>query len=98
MYKVKQGLVSSNIVDIFSVKSSKYHLTNMDFIYPDLIVYVTGNILQGTLGHIYGMVYIGQQNQGHTHYTLQSFKSSIRCINLVDLISDNCGSCLICSS
>ena len=34
MYKVKQGLVSSNIVDIFSVKSSKYHLTNMDFHLP----------------------------------------------------------------
>ena len=30
--------------------------------------------------------------------TLQSFKSSILRINLVDLKSDNCGSCLICSS
>ena len=30
--------------------------------------------------------------------TLQSFKSSIRRINLVDLISENCGSCPICST
>ena len=29
--------------------------------------------------------------------SLQSFKSSIRRIDLVDLISDNCGSCIICN-
>ena len=34
MYKVKYGLVPSNVVDIFSVKSSKYHLRNMDFHLP----------------------------------------------------------------
>ena len=46
MYKVKYGLVPSNVVDIFSVKSSKYHLRNMDFHLPRFfIVYVTGNIL-----------------------------------------------------
>ena len=28
--------------------------------------------------------------------SLQSFKSSIRRINLVDLINDNCGFCTIC--
>ena len=46
MYKDKYGLVlASNVVDIFSVKSSKYHLRNMDFHLPtDLIVYVKGNI------------------------------------------------------
>ena len=31
MYKVKYGLVPSNVSDIFSVKSSKYHLRNKDF-------------------------------------------------------------------
>ena len=31
MYKVKYGLVPSNVVDIFSVKSFKYHLRKMDF-------------------------------------------------------------------
>ena len=46
MYKVKHGLVSSNVVNIFSVKSSKYHLRNLDFHLPrpDLIVYVTSDI------------------------------------------------------
>ena len=34
MYKVKYGLVPSNVVDIFSVKSSKYHLRIMDFHLP----------------------------------------------------------------
>ena len=31
MYKVKYGLVPSYVVDIFSVKSFKYHLRKMDF-------------------------------------------------------------------
>ena len=31
MYKIKYGLVPSNVVDIFIVKSSKYYLRNMDF-------------------------------------------------------------------
>ena len=54
MYKAKYGLVPSNVVDIFSIKSSKYQVRNMDFLfYPDLIVYITGNILYGTLDHIY---------------------------------------------
>ena len=34
MYKVKYGLVPSNVVDIFSVKLSKYDLRNMDFHLP----------------------------------------------------------------
>ena len=34
MYKVKYGLVASNISDIFSVKSSKYYLRNEDFQLP----------------------------------------------------------------
>ena len=33
MYKVKFGLVPSNVGDIFSVESSKYRLGNMDFHY-----------------------------------------------------------------
>ena len=34
MYKVEDGLVPSNVFDIFSVRSSKYHLRNMDFHLP----------------------------------------------------------------
>ena len=34
MYKVKYGLVPRNVVDIFGVKSSKYHLRNRDFHLP----------------------------------------------------------------
>ena len=33
-YKVKHGSVPSYVADIFSVKSSKYHLRNMDFHLP----------------------------------------------------------------
>ena len=57
MYKIKHGLVSSSVFDIFSVKSSKYHLRNMDFhLHTHLIVYVTSNIFKATLDHIYAMV------------------------------------------
>ena len=38
MYKVKYGLVPSNVVDIFSVKPSKYHLRNKDFYLPRFII------------------------------------------------------------
>ena len=31
MYKVKYGLVPSNVVDLFSVKLAKYDFRNMDF-------------------------------------------------------------------
>ena len=34
MYKLKYGLVPGNVVDISSVKSSKYHLGHMDFHLP----------------------------------------------------------------
>ena len=34
MYKAKYGLVPSNVVDIFSIKSSKYQVRNMDFHLP----------------------------------------------------------------
>ena len=36
MYKAKYGLVPGNVVDIFSIKSSKYQVRNMDFHLPRL--------------------------------------------------------------
>ena len=34
MYKAKYGLVPSNVVEIFSIKSSKYQVRNIDFHLP----------------------------------------------------------------
>ena len=34
MYKAEYGLVPNNVVDIFSIKSSKYQVRNMDFHLP----------------------------------------------------------------
>ena len=95
MYKVKYGLVSRNVVDIFGVKSSKYHLRNMDFHLPRF-----NSVRYGKHSIRYFGTYIWSRldSKIKDKPTLQSFKSSIRRINLVDLISENCGSCLIWST
>ena len=96
MYKVKYGLVPSNVVDILSVKSSKYHLRNMDFHLPKF-----NSVRYGEHSIRYFGPYIWSRLDSkikHKPITLQSFKSSIRHINFVDLISENYGFCHICST
>ena len=95
MDKVKYGLVPSNAVDIYSVKSSKHHLRDMDFHLPRL-----NSVRYGKHSIRYFGPYISSRLDGKIKDkpTLQSFRSSIRRINLVDVISENCGCCLIYSS
>lgn len=96
MYKVEDGLVPSDVFDILSVKSSKYHLRNMDLHLPR-----SNSVRYGKHSIRYFGPYIWSRldSKIKDKPTLQSFKSSsIRRINLVDLVSENCGSCLICSS
>ena len=95
MDKVKYGLVPSNVVDIFSVKSSKHHLRDKDFHLPRL-----NSVRYGKHAIRYFGPYIRSRLDGKIKDkpTLQSFRSSIRRINLVDVISESCGSCLICST
>ena len=95
MYKVKDGLVPGNVVDIFSVKSSKYHLRYMDFHLPRFNVVRYG---KHSIRYFGPYIWSRSDNKIKDNPTLQSFKSSIRRINFVDLISENCGSCLICST
>ena len=92
-YKVKYALVPSNVVDIFSVKSSKCLLRNMDFHLPRF-----NRVSYGKHSIRYFGPYIWSRldSKIKDKPTLQS-KSYIRRISLVDLISENCGSCLICS-
>ena len=94
MYKVKYGLVPRNVVDIFSVKSSKYHLRNMDFHLPRFISVRYG---KHSIRYFFGpYIWSRLDSKIKNKPSLQSFKSSIRRINLVDLITENCGSSLIC--
>ena len=96
MYKVKYGLVPSNLVVIFSVKSSKYHSRNMDFHLPrfNSVSYGKHSIRYSVGPYIWSRL----DSKIKDKPTLQSFKTSIRRINLVNIISENCGSCLICST
>ena len=96
MYKVKYGLVPSNLVVIFSVKSSKYHSRNMDFHLPrfNSVSYGKHSIRYSVGPYIWSRL----DSKIKDKPTLQSFKSSIRRINLVDLISENYGFCHICST
>ena len=89
------GLVPRNVVDIFGVKSSEYHLRNRDFHLPRF-----NSVRYGKHSIRYFGTYIWSRldSKIKDKPTLQSFKSSIRRINLVDLISENCGSCLIWST
>ena len=95
MYKVKYGLVPSNVVDIFSVKSSKYHLRKMDFHLPR---FKSVRYWKHSIRYFGPYIWSRLDSKIKDKPTLQSFKSSIRRINLVDLLSENCGSCLICST
>ena len=86
MYKVKYGLVPSNVVEIFSVDSSIYHLRNMDF---HLLRF--NSVLYGKHSIRYFGPHTGSRldTKIKDKSTLQSFSSSIRRINLVDLKSDH---------
>ena len=83
MYKVKYGLVPSNVVDIFSVKSSKYHLRNMDFHLPRF-----NSVRYGEHSIRYFGPYIWSRldSKIKDKPTSQSFKSNIRHTNLVNVI------------
>ena len=95
-YKVKNGLVPSNVVDIFSVKrhpNITYEI--WIFIYPfNSVSYGKHSIRYSVGPYIWSRLDIKTKSKP----TLQSFKTSIRRINLVNLITENCGSCLICST
>ena len=83
-YKVKHGSVPSNVADIFSVKSSKYHLRNMDFHLHrfNSVSYGKHSILRYSVGpHIWSRL----DSKIKDKPTLQSFKTSIRRINLANL-------------
>ena len=92
MYKVKFGLVPSNVGDIFSVKSSKYRSRNMNFHLPRF-----NSVRYGTFKRYFGPYEIDWTAKSRANLPFNPL-SSVRRINLVDLISDNCASCLICSS
>ena len=80
MYKVKYGLVPRNVVDIFSVKSSKYHLRNMDFHLPRFNSVRYG---KRSIRYFFGpYIWSRLDSKIKNKPTLQSFKTSIRSINL----------------
>ena len=92
MYKVKYGLLLSNLRDIFSVKSSKYHLRNKDFQLPRFNSERYGK---------HSIRYFGPYIWSRLDSEIKekpTLKSSIRRVYLVDLVSGNCGPCPICSS
>ena len=83
MYKVKYNLVPSNVVEIFSVESSKYHLRNMDF---HLLRFNSVHYRKQSIRCFGPYIWSTLDNKIEDKSTLQSFPSSIRRINLVDLI------------
>ena len=86
MYKVNHGMVPSNVNATFSVQSSKYHLRNKDSHIPkfNTVHYGKHSMFGPYLSYIWCRLDSKVKD-----------KPSIRRINLVDLISDNCGSCII---
>ena len=84
MYKVKYGLVPSNVVDIFSVKSSKYHVRKMDFHLPR---FNSVRYEQHSMRHFGPYIWSRLDSKIKDKPKLQSFKFSIRRINLVDLVT-----------
>ena len=69
MYKAKYGLVPSNVVDIFSIKSSKYQVRNMDFHLPRFNSVHYGKHSLWYFGpYIYGLDWTA--NQGQTYLTI----------------------------
>ena len=84
MYTMKYGFVPSNVVDIFSVKSSKYHLGNMDFHLPR---FNSAHYGKHSIQYFGPYVWSRLDSKIKDKPTLQSFKSSIWRINVVDLIS-----------
>ena len=95
MYKVKHGMVPSFISDIFSVKSSRYSLRNRNFNIPSFNSVYYG---KHSLRYLGPYLWSKLSNEVKEIGNLQSFKYKIRCINLSDIMNDNCSSCLICRS
>lgn len=74
---------------------AKDHLRNKDF---HISRFKTAHYGKPSMRYFGPYIWSRLDSKAKDKSSLQSFKSSIRHTNLVTLISDNCGSCIICSS
>ena len=94
MYKVKQSLAPSYINDLFHNHEKKYNLRNSDFYTPRFNTVTYGKHSIRYLGpYMWGKINQELRNKP----TLQSFKKSVRRINVSNLLDNTCN-CIACIS
>lgn len=94
MYKVKNGMTSTGITELFDLKGKKYNLRNGDFNMPrfDTIRYGKHS-LRYTGPYIWSKLCSKDKNKP----SLSSFKHNIRNIDIASLVEDGCNSCELCA-
>ena len=87
MYKVKNGLAPSYIMDLFVVIGSQYHLRNSDFTMPRFRTVAYGK---------YSLAYLGPAIWSKLNGSIRSsesldiFKKRIKLVNLSSLLDSTC--------
>ena len=94
MYKVKNGLCSDYISQLFIIRSNQYNLRNNDFIIPRVKTTVYGKHLVRYLGPV---LWSKTDRKFRELETVDQFKRVIRKIDLAKhILTNNCINCTLC--
>ena len=95
MFKVKNGLCPENINRLFPIKDMTYNLRNSDFVIPRVNTTIYG---KHSIRYLGPALWAKLDRKLRNLENLATFKRSVRRINLVDIISNNCNGCILCNS
>ena len=94
MFKVKNGMCPDNIKKLFKFKTNNYDLRNHDFVIPRVNTTVYG---KHSIRYLRPSLWAKIDKNIRPMDNLGKFKRSVRRINLVDFIRNNCRGCILCN-
>jgi hypothetical protein len=94
MYKIKNGLCPDSIMKLFQTKDNTYNLRNNDFVIPRVNTTIYG---KHSIRYLGPALWAKLDKKTRNVENLSKFRRTIRRINLVDIISNNCDGCILCN-
>ena len=97
MYKVKNNLLPINVINLFQEGTAKssYNLRNADFLIPRFLTTTYG---KHSLRYFGPYLWSKLPSNVRKKPSLESFKISVRKMNVENLVDNNCEGCILCNS
>lgn len=95
MYKVKNKLLPSTVLELFETKATQYILRNADFNIPR---YNSTSFGKHSLRYFGPYLWSKLKYETRTLSTLSQFKKNIKNLDLEGLIENNCPGCVMCNT